>query len=401
MKRERGTGSLKVRGGVFWLRYRHAGKRIEESSGIRDDGTEKARNQALAKLRAKTKVADTPLFVEPSIRKLTFEQLADLLRRDYARRNNRTAYRLGTDETPRGPLVHLGAAFSGWAAVAITTDEVDKYADARIDAGAQPATVNRELAALNRMFRLAVKKGMLPSAPCVTYRPEDNARQGFVEIGDLDTLLGALRARDAVAADFTEAAFLTCLRRGNLRGLTWDRFTFEFDRRTGAVTGGELRLPGSAMKNRTALVLPLTGRLLELIARRYADRTGPFVFQRAGVPVDQFPVAWAAATTAVGRPGLLFHDLRRSGARALRRAGVDELVIMALGGWKTRTMFARYSITDSTDLAEAQAKLTAAFTTAPRTVVPFRRVVGDSLGTVGGPATQAAPESREKSRGEE
>jgi hypothetical protein len=30
-------------------------------------------------------------------------------------------------------------------------------------------------------------------------------------------------------------------------------------------------------------------------------------------------------------------------------------------------MFARYSITDSTDLVEAQAKLTAAFTTAPRT----------------------------------
>src|SRR5262249_2374954 len=68
--------------------------------------------------------------------------------------------------------------------------------------------------------------------------------------------------------------------------------------------------------------------------------------------------------------------------RALRRAGVDELTIMALGGWRTRAMFARYSITDSRDLADAQAKLNAAFVGAPRTVLPLRRVVGDNLGTV-------------------
>jgi len=36
-------------------------------------------------------------------------------------------------------------------------------------------------------------------------------------------------------------------------------------------------------------------------------------------------------------------------ARALRRARVDELTIMAGGGWKTRAMFARDSITDERD----------------------------------------------------
>jgi integrase len=374
-----------VRKGVFWLRYRHAGTRIEESSGIRDDGTPAARAKALTALRAKCKVADTPQFVAPRAQRLRFEDLADLLRRDYARRGNRTAARLGTAETPRGPLIHLGAHFGGWRALAITTDEVDKYADARLTADAAAATVNRELAALRRMFTLAVQKKMLPSKPHVGMRDEDNAREGFVEIGDLDTLLAALRARTPMAADVTEAAFLTCLRRGNLRGLTWDRFAFDFDHAQ-HVIGGELRLPGSAMKNRKPLVLPLTGRLLALVARRYAARQGPHVFHRHGAPIGQFRATWIAATEAVGRPGLLFHDLRRSGARALRRAGVDELTIMALGGWRTRTMFARYSITDSTDLAEAQTKLTAAFTTAPRTIVPLRPTAGDSLGTPARPA---------------
>jgi hypothetical protein len=54
---------------------------------------------------------------------------------------------------------------------------------------------------------------------------------------------------------------------------------------------------------------------------------------------------------------------------------------MALGGWRTRSMFARYSITDSSDLVEAQAKLNAAFAAAPRTVLPLRRAFGDTLGT--------------------
>ena len=80
-----------------------------------------------------------------------------------------------------------------------------------------------------------------------------------------------------------------------------------------------------------------------------------------------------AAAAAIGRPGLLLHDLRRSGARALRRAGVAEDVIMKLGGWRTRSMFSRYNIVDESDLADAQTKLNAAFAEARRTVVPLRR----------------------------
>jgi integrase len=379
MKRERGAGSVRVRKGIFWLRYYHAGARVEESSGIRDDGTPAAHTQALKALRAKAKTADTPQFVPPSAQRVKFEDLAELLRRDYAEQGNRTAWRLGTAARPRGVLFHLGAAFGGWRALAITRDKIKTYTDARLAAGAAPATVNRELAALRRMFSLAVQQEQLARKPYIAMRPEHNVREGFVEIGDLDTLLNALRALNPVAADVTEAAFCTCLRRGNLRGLTWDRFKFEYaPRDANTIVGGELRLPGAVMKNGETLTLPLTGRLLALIARRYAARQDGhvlpprYVFHRHGARIGQFHRTWTAATEAVGRPGLLFHDLRRSGARALRRAGVDELTIMALGGWKTRTMFARYSIVDSKDLADAQEKLTAAFTTATPSLVPLR-----------------------------
>jgi integrase len=54
---------------------------------------------------------------------------------------------------------------------------------------------------------------------------------------------------------------------------------------------------------------------------------------------------------------LIFHDLRRTAARNLRRAGIPETVIMKIGGWRTRSVFERYAIVSRTDIADAMRKL--------------------------------------------
>jgi hypothetical protein len=51
--------------------------------------------------------------------------------------------------------------------------------------------------------------------------------------------------------------------------------------------------------------------------------------------------------------GLLTHDMRRSAARRLRNNGAHENVIMAIGGWKTRSMFDRYAIVNNDDKRRA------------------------------------------------
>jgi integrase len=360
MKRERGTGSLRLRGAIYWLRYHHHGKLIEESSGTSDE------KQARRALRQKLKPADTEDFVSPKARKVTVDELADLIRADYVRRGNRSRV------APR--LTHLLTAFAGRKALAITSEEVDQYLDARLAAGAAVATANREAACLRHMFRLAVDKGILPRAPKITLRREDNVRQGFLEPADLDAFLAALRARDPAVADLAEMAFLTLMRRANLLALVWPMLELAVD--AGHVVGGTLTLPGTITKNRRPLTMPLTGRLLAVIARRWQARreTCAHVFHRAGRPVRGFNGPWQAAAAAIGQPRLLLHDLRRSGARTMLRADVDEDVVMMIGGWRTRSMLTRYNIVATDDMVDAQAKLDQALATpGPRKVVALRR----------------------------
>src|SRR5262249_39321172 len=108
--------------------------------------------------------------------------------------------------------------------------------------------------------------------------------------------------------------------------------------------------------NKRAKLLPLRGALLALVERRGATRdlACPFVFPGAvGGRLGDFRKAWKRACATAGVRGVVFHDLRRSGARNAVRAGLPEQVVMEFGGWRTRAMFARYNVTSERDLGEA------------------------------------------------
>ncbi|TMB22558.1 MAG: site-specific integrase [Deltaproteobacteria bacterium] len=336
-RRDRGSGSLRLRGGIYQARYFHNGHKVEESTKTSDLG------KAKRFLRNRLRTAGTPSFVGPQAERVTFADLKAGILHDYTvRKQNRSTKRL------KQALVHLEGTFGLDRALAITPERVEAYIDARLEE-AEPATVNRELAALRRMFHLAVKHRQLPSPPAIiTMLREDNVREGFIEPPD-----ELVAAHEPDVADAVEFAYLTLVRRENTLGLDWTWMTLKVEH--GMVTGGTVRLPGSVTKNGQPLTLALQGQLLQVIRRRWAKRIPacPYVFHRNGRRIVRFDAAWDTACAAVGLPGLRFHDLRRSGARNLRRAGVAETVIMRMGGWKTRSMFERYAIVDESDLASA------------------------------------------------
>src|SRR5262249_58185083 len=125
-------------------------------------------------------------------------------------------------------------------------------------------------------------------------------------------------------------------------------------------------------KTKTARTPRGRGGRRRLGDRRYQARTPAcrYVFTRGdGRRCGRFVKAWKAAAAAVGRPDMILHDFRRSGARTLIRQGVPESVVMRLGGWRTRSMLDRYDVTSMRDLVDAQAKLDAALATATPRVV--------------------------------
>jgi integrase len=62
---------------------------------------------------------------------------------------------------------------------------------------------------------------------------------------------------------------------------------------------------------------------------------------------------WASACKAAGVAGRLRHDLRRTAARNLERAGVPRGVAMQITGHKTEAMYRRYAIVSEADHREA------------------------------------------------
>ena len=236
------------------------------------------------------------------------------------------------------------------------------------------STVNRELAALARAFRLAVRQKRLSNAPTIELLKESAPRQGFLEPDMFERVVTALPAD---LQDFARFAYSSGWRKGEMQTLGWP----DVDR-----TAGRIVLRREHSKNGEPRVLPLLGDLSALIERRWTAReyqtpTGttalsPFVFHKQGLPIGDFRKAWESACKAAGVSGTLFHDLRRSAVRNMDRAGVSQTVAMALSGHKTASVYRRYRIVDEGDLREALARTQASLAARPPgTLTPIREGV--------------------------
>jgi integrase len=176
--------------------------------------------------------------------------------------------------------------------------------------------------------------------------------------------------------DLVEFEYLSGWRQGSVKKLQWA----DVDMATHTA-----RLRSDNSKNKTSWILPLTGKLLEVIQRRVKERRldCPYVFHRNGRQIKDYRDAWATACKdsglMAGRAGVTPHDLRRCAARNLSRAGVPEQIAMRITGHKTASMYRRYRIVDERDLREATQSLNAYLETQPTTTVvaPIRKAVGE------------------------
>jgi integrase len=243
---------------------------------------------------------------------------------------------------------NLRAFFDGIAADAIMTADIRQYQAIRRPAGAAAATVNRETAALKRMFNLAIAAGRLSTAPHFPEGlPENPPRQGFFEHAEY---LAVREHLPPPYQDVLDFAYYSGWRHREITELTWD----EVD-----TNGGVIRLHPARSKTRRGRVLPITVPLRAVLERRAAKRQSDDVrvFKQDGVTRRVWKKAWPEACRCAGVPGRRLHDCRRTAARNLVRAGVPERVAMMLLGHSTRSIFERYNIVSERDLLEAGQRL--------------------------------------------
>jgi integrase len=328
-------------------------------------------------------------FIPPQVEKVRFEEIAADLITDYEKEEKRSIAKL------RRSVRYLTKFFRGHRAAGINGAMISEYAvlrkrkpqeeDARdgLSTGASVASVNRELAALRRMFNIAKKNGKVRFIPSIELSRENNVRKGFLEHDQFRALQLAL---PDYARPVLVAMYYTGMRIGEVLAIQWEQVDL-FER--------EIRLEPGTTKNDEARTLPIDGELFELIQaqqRLHHEKypNCPWVFSHHGKPIRNLYRAWRASCVEVGLAkmlcvtcsteikgasycvqcsnaaqrtplkyvGLIPHDLRRTGVRNLVRAGVPRSVAMKISGHKTEAVFERYNITSQRDLREAARRLT-------------------------------------------
>ncbi|HKW92765.1 MAG TPA: site-specific integrase [Methylomirabilota bacterium] len=338
MARVHGQGRIFRRGRRWWVAYYHQGREVREPSR----STNGKVAERLLKDRLGAIYAGT--FIGPPQARVTVADLLETLRVEMEARGLKGWYAI------KGIFPRLRAALGHQRVTDVTPDVLLRYELDLRASGLAPATRQNYFWLLKAAFKLGLRYrriAVLPEFPRLRAIP--NARQGFVEPEVFAEILGHL---PPVGREIAAFAYASAWRQAEVLGLTWD----VVDRR-----GQEIRL--SDTKNGRPRVLALTGELARIVEGRWAgrvvgDRMVPWVFShRSGRPVAPTTLRhwWRAAAAAAGHPGLIFHDLRRSGVRNMIRAGVSEPVAMSISGHRSPAVFRRYNITTVDDQRRALA----------------------------------------------
>ena len=351
-RRANGEGSLiKLKGCRFWYAQYYDQNRRH----IRISTRTIIKQEALAILRKQMGDRDRGLAPLTDVRKITYADLRAGLISSYTEKGNKSlVVRANGDDTIVGlPQLddHFGYSKDnpGPSVVQITTDTGRAFAQKRRAEGVGNAVINRSLACLRRMLKIAHEDAKLPTVPLIRLLKEPPARKGFVELAKFEELNRQLPTR---LRPYVVFLYYCGGRKGEAALIEWPQV--DLVRRI-------IRLEGDQTKNDDARYVPLPAHLVAMLGE-IEPKEGR-VFDTTNLRKDWMT---ACAACGLGRKievpgkeydpryeGLTLHDLRRSAARNLLLAGVPETIIMKIGGWKTRSVFDRYAVANTADLTAA------------------------------------------------
>lgn len=365
MARLYGTGSLWLRKskrhpkGEYWLRYYAGGRQRKENSKHCECHEKRGQSKAELLLSRRTAQAQDGTLPSNTARRTLVSDLAELLFKTLRAGSLRKipenlpaptkAWRIGqAEDVISGQRArwdkHLAPVFGDRKAALVTKHDLEQYMAARLEATARHATINRELALLKRAYRLGfeTRPRLVSDVPSFPTKLAESARSGFVEDEVFDKLLSAIEEPGLRA--LVLCAFRLGFRKSELQNLLVMQHA-----------DGWLRLFAGATKNGKARSVKLPAGVNDALAVcAKGKQPDDYLFTwPSGRRIKDFRGAWDKATTAAGVPGLLFHDMRRSAVRRMRKRGVPTATAMQITGHLTRVVFDAYDQANAQDVADA------------------------------------------------
>jgi integrase len=352
-RRSKGEGSiLKLKNCRYWYAsfYDSRGKQVRVST------KETVKQKALTELRRLMGNSERGLTIN---RKMRYANLRAGLLANYVERGNKSLITNANGAETIAGLTVLDKFFGygegkpGTSVTRITTDATRTFVRQRQAEGAGNAVINRSLAALRRMFRIAQEDGKLQVIPVIRLLKEPPARKGFVPMGEFEELVGLLPTTLRPLVTFL---YFCGVRIGEALQIEWPQVD---------IKQRLIRLEDEQTKSGEARIVPLPSALVMMLEKIKPKDGKVFV-------ATNLTKEWRKACAACGlgriikiegKPydphyeGLNIHDLRRSAIRNLVNAGVPELVAMKISGHKTRSVFDRYHIVSTDDVTNAMRRL--------------------------------------------
>jgi integrase len=235
----------------------------------------------------------------------------------------------------------------------ISSFTVENYKNRRIEAGAEPGTVNRELATLSHLFSKAVDWKWIKAKPCRVIKIEEpDGRITVLSDDDIDALMhAALDDEDTYTWLFVAFGLNTAMRHSEIMRARFDQVDFEHAR---------LFVPQAKAGQREQ---PLTPQLVDILKRERGireDRDGwVFPSPRPTTSLsghrDRMGKPFRRAVIAAGlNPDRVTpHVMRHTAITKLVKAGVDLPTVQKISGHKTLSMVLRYTHVHGSHIDEA------------------------------------------------
>jgi integrase len=227
----------------------------------------------------------------------------------------------------------------------ITGDRIWAAVEGERKKGNKPATVNRYLALIRCLFRMARDEWQwIVAFPKIRLLGGEVERDRWLTREEASRLLAVCPEHLAALVRY---ALATGCRAREIAGLEWGRV--DLDRRTAWL---------DQTKNGTPRGVPLNAGAVAVLEEQRGKHP-QYCFTYRGKPIrwEMTNSAWHTALKKAGIKDFRFHDLRHTWASWHRQAGTSTDELKDLGGWKSRVMVDRYAKFATEHLAVAAARL--------------------------------------------